>query len=221
MVTVQHLVKKELEKNPFLIDVLQQELINISALALKLQPAIEKELGMRVKSSAIGMGLRRYAFKTGQKSIFTWNFPKNLEISTKSQIYEVAIEKTSHISKIHDYLYRHIKRQKGEFLSLAEGTYEVVIFTNQKNKKIVKKAIHKQKITSELDNLGYVTVNWEKITKDIPGIYYRITRALAFRNISIQSFHTIGAEMMIFFKEDDLVDAYETIGNLLQNKTEL
>lgn len=218
MVTIQHLVKKELQRNPFLIDVLQQELINISALALKMQPEIEKELGHKVKTSAIGMALRRYASEISQKSIFQWEFPQNLEISTKSQIYEVAIEKTPRVKEILDYLYKHINLQKGEFLSFAEGTYEVVIFTNQKNKKFVREAIKKHKITSECDNLAYVTVNWEKITKDIPGIYYRITRALAFRNISIQSFHTVGAEMMIFFKEEVLVNAYQTIGNLLHNK---
>ena len=70
MVTVQHLVKKELDKNQFLIELLQQELINISALALKLQPAIEKELGQKVKTTAIGMALRRYAAETSQKTIF-------------------------------------------------------------------------------------------------------------------------------------------------------
>ncbi len=221
MVTVQHLVKGELKKNPFIIDILQQELVNISALALKLQPAIEKELGKKVRTTAISMGLRRYASETSKKSIFQWRFPDNLEISTKSQIYEVAIEKTPEVKKILDYLYKNIKRNKGEFLSFVEGTYEIVIFTNQKNKKYVKQAIKKHNITSECDNLAYVTVNWEKITKDIPGIYYRITRALAFRNISIQSFHTIGAEMMIFFKEENLVDAYQVIGNLLHNKIEI
>jgi len=221
MVTVQHLVKKELEKNPFLIDIMQQELINISALAIKLQPTIEKELGKKVKMSAIGMGLRRYALDMSKKSIFQWKFPKNLEISTKSQIYEVAIERTPKVKKILDYLYNNIKREKGEFLSFNEGTYEIAIFTNQKNKRYVRKAIAKHKITSECDNLAYVTVNWEKITKNIPGIYYRITRALAFRNISIQTFHTIGAEMMIFFKEDKLVDAYQVIGDLLHNKIQV
>lgn len=221
MVTIQHLVKKELQKNPFLIDILQQELINISALALKLQPEIEKELNQKVKTSAISMALRRYNSENSQKSIYQWKFPENLEISTKSQIYEVAIEKTPQVKTILDYLYKHINLNKGEFLSFAEGTYEIVIFTNQKNKKYVREAIKKQRITSECDNLAYVTVNWEKITKDIPGIYYRITRALAFRGISIQSFHTIGAEMMIFFKEDVLVDAYQVIGNLLQNKIQI
>jgi aspartokinase len=221
MVTVQHLVKKEMENNPVLADILQQELVNISALALKLQPTIMKEMGKDVKASAIGMALRRYVSETSGNPIYQWKFPKNLEISTKSQIYEVAIEKSSRVKKILDHLFDSIKRQKGEFISFVEGTYEIVIFTNQKNKEYVREAIKKHTITSECDNLAYVTVNWEKITKDIPGIYYRLTRALAFKNISIQSFHTVGAEMIILFKEEVLVDAYQVLGNLLHNKTKL
>ena len=221
MVTVQHLVKKELEKNPFLIDVMQQELINISALALKLQPAITKELGRNVKISAISMGIRRYKGEVSGKAMFNWKFPKNLEVSTKSQIYEVAIEKTPKIPDILKYIQKNIKRNKGEFLSVTEGTYEICIFTNQINKKLVKNLLKGQKITSELDNLAYVTVNWKKITKDIPGIYYRVTRSLSFKGISMQSLHTIGSEMMIFFKEKDFLDAYQTIIGILQNGYEL
>ena len=221
MVTVQHLVKKELEKNPFLIDMLEQELVNITAVSAKLYPAIKKEIGRDVKISAIGMGIRRYTEEISKKAMFKWKFPPNLEISTKSQIYEVAIEKTPQIGSIIREIYRHVKRNKGEFLSITEGTYEICIFTNQLNKEFVKSALKGQKITSEHDNLAYVTVNWEKITKDIPGIYYRVTRALAFKNISMYSLYTIGSEMMIFFKEDVFLDAYQTIVNILQNKMEL
>ena len=220
MVTIQHLVKRELEKNPFLIDILQEDLINISALALKLLPIMERELKKKVKLSAVSMAVRREAMRISHKQIFNWPFPKNLEIATKSQIYEIAIEKIPDMRRILDSLKR-LKKEKGEFLSLVEGTYEILIFTNQSNKKVVKETLKKYKITSERDNLAYVTVNWENMTKDIPGIYYRITRALAFKGISIQSFHTIGAEMMIFFKEDVFLEAYQTIGRLLQNKAEL
>src|SRR3989344_4983031 len=117
MVTVQHLVKRELEKNPFLIDILQQELVNVSALALKIQPQIEKELSQKVKTTAISMGLRRYASETSKKAIFKWKFPENLEVSTKSQIYEVAIKKNTKAKTILDQLYANSKRQKGEELS--------------------------------------------------------------------------------------------------------
>lgn len=218
MVTIQNLVKNEIEKNPVIADVLQEELINISALAVKILPKIQKELGNKVKLSAVSMAIRRYNEEITDKKLLKWKFPDNLEVSTKSNIYEVAIERTPEISKILDYIQKNIKREKGEFLSIVEGTYEILIFTNQTNKQIIKDSLKSQKITSELNNLAYVTINWGKITKDIPGIYYRITRALAFKGISIQSFHTIGAEMTIFFKDDVFLEAYQTIGNLLQNK---
>lgn len=219
MVTVQHLVKKELEKNPFFIDMLQQELVNISAIAAKIAPIIQKQLGKEVKTSAIAMAIRRYTTDLRQKPVYQWEFPDNLEISTKSQIYEVAIEKTPDILKILRDIHQHIK--KGEFLSVVEGTYEILIFTNQSKKKYVREALKGQKITIELDNLAYVTVNWEKITKDIPGIYYRVTRALALKGIPIQSMQTVGSEMMLFFKQDVFLDAYQIIGNMFQKKSEL
>lgn len=221
MPTVQQIVHDELEKNPYLVEMLQQELVNVTAVALKLLPSIEKLLKRKIDLSAVSMAIRRYTETVQTQKLFHWKFPKNLEIATKSNIYEVAFERTPDVNRIINLLYKKINRQKGEFLSIAEGTYEIVIFTNQSNKNIVQEALKRQHITSELDNLAYVTVNWAKITKDIPGIYYRITRTLAFKNISIQSFHTIGAEMMIFFKEDVFVDAYKTIVELLQNKREL
>jgi hypothetical protein len=217
MVTVQRAVKKELEKSPFIVDLLQQELVNISALALKLQPSIERELGKTVQLAAIGMALRRATDEISAKPVFKWKFPKNIEVSTKSQIYEVAIERTPDAKKILDALYKNIHRQEGELLSFVEGTYEIVIFTNQKNKNQIKTIIRHQKITSELDGLAYISVNWGAVTKNIPGIYYRITRALAFRNIPIQSFHTIGSEMILFFKNDAFLDAYQVVTSSLHN----
>jgi aspartokinase len=221
MVTVQHLVRKELEINPILIDMLQQELVNVNAVAAKILPSIEKELRHSVKLAAVSMAIRRISKDISSRDIYNWTFPKNLEVATKSQLYEVAIEKTPHIPKILDYLYTHINRQKGEFLTVVEGTYEILIFTNQVNKEYVKKSLKGQKITSELDNVGYVTVNWPKLTKDVPGIYYRITRALAFKGISIQAFHTIGAEMMIVFKEDVFMEAYRVISELMKAGSKL
>ena len=221
MVTVQHIVKKELEKNPFLIDILQQGLANVSAVADKMHAAIEKEIRKKVKISAISMSIRRYITETSGKEMFKWPFPENLEVSTKSKIYEVAIERNPQFREIAKNIGKAIDKSKGDFLSIIEGTYEIVIFTNQKNKELIKRLLSSQRINSELNNLTYITIDWPKITKDIPGIYYRITRALAFKGISIQAFDTIGTEMMLFFKEPVFVEAYETIMRILQKKGEL
>jgi aspartokinase len=218
MVNVQQIVEKELERNLYLFDMLQLGIANITAVAYHLHPLIEKELKKEIKISAISMAIRRAQGHLSKGSNLNWKFPKNLEISLKSELFEVAIKRNDRAQEIMDKINAVIDKDKGDTFTFVEGTYEYMILINQKYMDRVLNALKKEKITSRRVSVGYVTVNWENMTKDIPGIYYRITRALAFRNISIQSFHTIGAEMMIIFKSDVLSEAYQTIHNLLNNK---
>ncbi len=217
MATVQQLVRRELQSNPFLLEIIQRQVANVSAVAERLKEPMELELGKKVKTSAISMAIKRFVESFPGNAMFTFKLPENLEISTKSNVYEVAMERTSDVFEIMTKIGKKIDLAKGDFFSVVEGTYEIAFFTNQKNKDSLKKLLVGKKITSELDNLSYVSINWNRNTKDVPGIYYRITRLLAFKGISIQSFHTIGAEMMIFFKEEVFFEAYQTISQLLQD----
>lgn len=219
MPSIQQLVTLELKKNHYLIELLQLKLINITAIAKNFQKSIENNLNKKTNVTAISMAIRRSLLDLTKQNIFDFNFPENLEISSKSQIYELALARSEKNSLLAKKINEKFSAAKGDYISVIEGTYEIVIFTNQKHKKIIRKFITGCKITSEADNLAYITVNWGNTTKDIPGIYYRITRALALKNISIQSFHTVGAEMMIFFKEDVFQEASQTILHLLKNSS--
>ncbi|VVB99214.1 Uncharacterised protein [uncultured archaeon] len=219
MPTVQHLVKKELESNPLLLDILLQEIANINSVAVKMRPAIEKELGKKAKLSAVSMAIRRTIAQTGSARMFSWKFPKNLEVATKSNVYEIAIEHDFEQGGIFNSIRRKIKKDSGSFVSFMEGTYETVIITNQRNKWLVKKELAKKSITSEEGNLGCVSVGFDKSTKNIPGIYYQITRALAYKNIPINSFFTIGSEMAVLVKEQDLLEAHKCISSLIKKNS--
>ncbi len=218
MVTISHLVKKELERNPFLSDLLSDGLLNVNALAERLEPAIQSELGKKVKRSAIGMAIRRFS---EQNNLLRKKFvlPTGMEVSTKSNVFEVAVEKNPDTPKILQKLYSTLKREKGEFLSVFEGSYELVIFTNQAKKQEVLRANQGNKITCEVNNVCCISVNWPKETKDVPGIYYQITRALAFESIPIQSFHTIGSEMLLVFKKEVFLQAFKAIEKTLGNSS--
>ncbi|GEM_PF-1897610 len=218
MVTVQHLVKQELEKNLLLLDMIQQDLLNINALALKLHPSIEAQLSKTVKLSAVSMAIRRVSQQFLHKKLFSWKFPSDLEISTKTGIYEVAIKREPHLPKLLNKIGLKLNNQPSTFLSVVDASYETVLFTNQYNQKILKASLNSKNILCERDNLGYVSINFEQTTKDISGIYYQITRALALRNISIQSMHTLGAEVILLFKNDVLIPAYHTLKALIENK---
>ena len=211
-------IHNALEKDPILLGFIQMGLANISAVAELLHTRLE--LDPSVSYSAVGMAIRRRIQDLIEIEDSThWEFPDNLEISTSSQIYEIAFRQSSASNNITSKIKKSLDSNKGTFLSIFEGQYEVVVCTNQRNKSLVKKAIPRNKITSEVDDIAYVTVNWDKCTKDIPGIYFRITRALALKGISIQSFHTIGAEMMIMVQSENLSEAHSTLCSLLRGSS--
>ena len=218
MVTVSSLVKNYLDKNPFIRDMLMQGVLNITALSEKIRPDIESELKKGVKVSSVSMSVRRAQEELGKKEMFGWKFPTNLEISTKSKIYEISIEHTKSLPQLLEKIKRAIKTEEGQFLNHIEGLYEIVFFTNQTNKDKIKNILKEQKITWEVNNLSLISIEFPKTTKDTPGIYYQITRALASRSISIQSYHTIGSELNILIKNKEFTQAYDLITNLLENR---
>ena len=218
MVTVQQLVKNELYKKPILLDMFQQNLLNVSAVAETFYPTITKQLGKEVKLTAVSMAIRRVAENFSQRDIFTWEFPSDLEISTRSHIYELAIKRDSKIHHLVAKIREQLPRKIGTFLSVVDANYETVLISNQCNKHIIKKILKGKEVTSERDNLGYLTITFESYVKNIPGVYYQITRALALNNIPIQSFHTIGAEVIIHFHSEDLVHGYTIVKKLIENK---
>lgn len=82
----------------------------------------------------------------------------------------------------------------------------------------MKTILKNEKVTWEINNLSLISIEFSKTTKDTPGIYYQITRALASKSISIQSYHTIGSELNILIKNKDFTHAHELISSLLENK---
>ncbi len=217
MASLREIVWQEVQKQPILLEALRQRLANVSAVAGSLQASVQKQTGTKVTVEAVGMALRRLLSEETSRPKQEWKVPKHIEITSRTQIYEVAVARSAQSRRTVDIAKRKLELASGDFLSVIEGSYEIVIFTNQKHKARIRKLISPCDITSELSNLAYVTVNWPRETKDIPGIYFRITGALAMKNVSIQSFHTVGAEMMIFVKEDVFQEALVVLTSFLQS----
>jgi aspartokinase len=218
MPTLSDYVSDQLTRYPHLLEYMHQGLVNISAVASLIGENSVATFREKPSRAAIGMALRRFlqSHKV-EREFHQVHFPRNLEISLRSGIYEVALRRTSKAERLADTIRKEISVTKGDLLSIVEGSYEIVVFASQSIEREILKHLKGHPRTSELRYAGIVTVNWPPVTKDIPGIYARVTQAFARREISIQSFHTIGAEMMIIVKEDMLTSAYEALSSLLRD----
>lgn len=216
--SVPHVVSRLLDENPFIIELLKTGLINISSLAAKIHSDVEVEVENKVGAAAVSMAIRRYS-RTAPTVPPLPRWPKHIDISTRNNLTEIAVRKSERTAELISQLSAELISD-GREVSVMMGSYEIVIYSNAQDVALVERRLRSIKKTSVIHPIGCVTVDWPPSTKDIPGIYFLITRVLAFGRVSIQSFHTIGSEMSIFVTEPNLLSAHRLISELLRYREE-
>lgn len=201
-------------KYPLLTRYAQNGLVNLNALA-RLIKGNYKVKDKAASSSALGMELRRYLFKQPKVVVAPFNFSKySLQVVTRTNIHEIILNKTLDNRKQCLMVVNEISQTK-YFVTLVEGEKEIVVMTDHPLKDLLNNKTLKKVINHYTNNLGFVSVNFPIELRQVPGVYSLITSSLAEAGISIHSFHTIGGEILILVKNEELVHTQEVLQSLL------
>ncbi|MCX6708050.1 MAG: hypothetical protein NTW67_00165 [Candidatus Woesearchaeota archaeon] len=217
MVTVSHLVENIVEKKPFLEEALAKGIINYAALAETIQPEIEKELKIKVKTSAVMMALRRFSEKL-EKS-FVGQAPikfKESDITIRSDLFELTISKSPSVINNVRKLYDVVDFSKGDFLTITHGLYEVTIIASRKHKSRIQKILENEETVKIVDNLSSLTVKIPIEALESAGLFYVVTKSLTWENINIVEIVSTLTEMTFILREDDVSSAFNTLKKLIQ-----
>ncbi len=218
MVTVSHLVEKMIEKKPFLEEALTRGLINYVALANSIKSEIEKELNKTVKTSAIMMALRRFSEKN-KKTFLRKGAIKfdETDLTIKSDLFEITILKSpASINKMKK-LYDIVDFEKGDFLTITHGIYEIMIISNRKYRSKIEAVLEDEKVVKIIDNLSSLTVKIPVSATETVGMFYVVTKAINWENINIIDIVSTLTEMTFILKEDDIPRAFTTLKNLIED----
>lgn len=216
MVTIAHIVGKEIKRKPFLEEALIRGIINYGALADMIMPEIEKELGKKVKHSAVMMALRRYCDKAEKKGLNDIRFDENSDIIMRSDLIEITIFKTSGSGEMVKKLYQAVDQKRGDVLSIVQGLNEISIITNKKNEKSFFKILDKKEIKNVTKGLSSITINIPEESTETVGLFYMITRTLSWENISIIEIVSTWSEMTYILKTEDAPYAFKVIKNIIE-----
>lgn len=218
MVTISHIVKKTLSDQPFVQEALRRKIINYGALAEVMKSDVERELGKRVKHSAIMMAIRRYAKEVRKKRPLKLPFDYSTEITIKTNMFDVNVAISPTLFTKLNKLRKLIKYEKGEILNIIHGVHQVSIVTNSKHKEKVLEILQGEKILVKLDNLASLTV---KVLPDFlytPGIIASLTMRLAWENVNILELVTTMNEITLIIDKKDAIKAYRVLGELVEKK---
>lgn len=203
-----------LKRHPLLTSYIQSDLINLNALARYIK-VNTKQISKDVSLAALSMELRRSTAKLPKGEIISLDFSKySLQFVTRTNIFELILNKTSENRQHCLSIVNKISKTK-HFISMIEGEKEIVVMTDYPINEILVNKNLKRLITHSTEGLGFISVNFPIELKQVPGVYNYITAGLVETKISIHSFHTIGGEILVLVKNEDIIQTQEVLKSLL------
>ncbi len=216
MVTVTHLVEKIIEQKPFLQEALSRGNVNHAALAEELKPLIEKELKKKVKFSAVNMALHRLRDKLSDSLMVSIKFDKNSDITVRSNLIEITFYRMEDVQEYIKKVYDLVDFREGDFLTITQGLYEIMIITNREYKEQVLSLFPKKTIKKVIEDLSSLTIDIPASAIRTFGLFYLVTRALSWENINIVDIVSTLTEMTFIVNENDTTKSFETLRRLIR-----
>lgn len=203
-------VDRLISQSPFLEEALTDNLINVSSLARKLRPEVEKILKKPVQEGAIIMAVNRrapgYYFKIS-KGIKTF-MSKLGDIIVRSDLSDHSFENSPTLITCQRDLMDRIGREKNVFCTFSQGVYETTIVASNSFDSTIDSIFKNEKRLSQKSGLGSVTIMLPKDNSEISGVYYYILKNLAWGGINICEIISTTNEVSIVVAENDVHRAF-------------
>jgi len=208
-ISIPEVVREIVTKNRSIYDCMKMDIINYTALAVKIQPQVEKHLGNSVNLNTIVVAIKRYADSFEQKEDVRYNaILKNARLSLTDRMMDIKfptsdsdehdpmdfLEKFSRITKDYDLF-----RLPGSFRLLTEDLEDV--------RKLIQSIPHAE----NLFDTGLVRI---KIT--IPGenrtdVGSYVVELLHNNGIEFVDAYFSQDNMVITFNQNDASQAYDVL----------
>ncbi len=208
MKTIATCVQDILESRPFLEEALSRQIINYSALATDLNPAVSKLLRKPVKDGAIMMALRRYIPPTSRTNdIKLARVFKDLgDITVRSNLTDFTFQNSKTLIHNHSKILTNIDSDRQIFYAFTRGIFESNIIISSVKKEVIQELFKDEIQMANQDNLSAISINLPKGNSKIVGLYYHIFKRLAWNNVTLYEVVSTTNEFTILV-EDHLVDS--------------
>lgn len=213
MSSISKVTEDIINRSPFLREAMTEDLINISALARKIKPEIEKATGKDIKDGAIVMAIKRMAPGTYHKVDMKIN---NViggigDFLVRSDLIDFTVENSESIQKSQTSLIQFIEEDKDCFFTLCKGITETTYILNAKYIEDVKKFFADERLKAQNLNLSSITIKLPTANIETYGVYYYILKHLAWEGINIVQVVSTANEFTAIVHSDDIDEAFKIL----------
>lgn len=215
MVTVSHAVKSLIEGKTFILEPMSRNILSYAMLARHLQPEVQRLLKKPVRVHAIEMALRRYAEQLS-KDHHPVAFNYTSDVIMKTKICDISVARSVQLQGKIKKLYDIVKIEKGDLITVIQGSTEVSIATNERYRDAFLKILSGEKILNVEGDLVSLTMTFSKEFLYTPGVVFTIIRNLAWESINLFEIISTTTELTVIISEKDAMLAYHALERLIQ-----
>ncbi|TNE53135.1 MAG: aspartate kinase [Bacteroidetes bacterium] len=203
-----------INRSPFLREALTDNLINVSALARKIKPELDRYFDKDIKEGAIIMAIKRMSPGTYHRlNIKIESIVKELgDFLIRSSLTSFTYENSPTISAKQSELIRLLdKDQQKAFYTISKGVTETSIVTNLYETSVITDLFRGERLRSMDVNLASITVQLPSLNTEVYGVYYYLLKQLAWEGLNIVDIISTANEFTVIFNQEDVDHAFHVL----------
>jgi len=216
MKKLSEIVEEEIKRSPFLMESLREGLINISALARKIQRPVEKIIGKGVQTSAIIMSINRLPMQLEQKQEpnLVRFISKLRDVRVRSNIVDYTFVSSGTLIHAQTSLLLRAAELPKSFHSISQGVTETTILVDESLEKDLIHIFRKEKCIERERDLTVLTFLLPAENRVLYGFYYFILREFAWNGINLVEVISTSNEFTLVVSTKDLDAAFKVLSTL-------
>lgn len=198
MRTVAQAVKRVIEEDNVALEALQRDVLNLSAYAREIQPAVREWLWKDVNAGAIVMALSRYQKQRSEGIVPSL---KITDLTLQTGIEEMIFENTSTVDREIAKLGDRQKKRNAYFVAMQGVRETSMLFKSSEAPKI--SAELKAATKKHLKDLVAVTVRIDDKILEQPNVFYALMKSLIAKQINLIEVLTGLSEVTFVVEQKD------------------
>lgn len=213
MTSIPTIVEEIIKKKPFLESALIDGLINLSSLARRIRPEVEKAANRDVNDGAIIMALNRLVPRLELLSHIKFQrIIENIgDIIVRSNLADLAYVNPKTLFACQAELLERIEGMKEIFCTFSQGVGETTLVVSSSIVPQVEAIFKNEEVISKMTKLSSITIKLPTENNLYPGVYYYIFKELAWDNINITELISTTNEFTVVINDADIHRAFSIL----------
>jgi hypothetical protein len=210
------IVEEEIKRSPFLIESLREGLINISALARKIQPQVVRSGGKNVALNAIIMTINRLPIQADIKMEPNLvRFISRLsDVRVRSNIVDYTFVLSGTLVHAQTALLVRAAELPKSFHSISQGVTETTILVDESLEADLVYLFRNEKCIEKERDLSVLTFLLPAENRVLYGFYYFILREFAWNGINLVEVISTSNEFTLVISSKDVDNSFKVLATL-------